>query len=70
MSRADVDSSAKPAHAWVPVLIRDCSVAKSMDEDTWDDNSCTVKPRPNRPSEIAKPTDKMPEGTTISNVEE
>ena len=34
VSRADVDSSAKLAHAWAPVLVRDCSVPKSMNEDT------------------------------------
>ena len=43
MCGADVDSSAKLAHAWAPVLVRDCSVPKSMNEDTWHYNSCTVK---------------------------
>ena len=50
MSRADMDSPAKPAHdAWAPALVRDCAVPKSMNEDTWHDDSCTVKPRPCRP---------------------
>ena len=48
-------SFAKLAHAWAPVLVRDCSVPKSMNEDTWHDNSCTVKQRTSRPSEIASP---------------
>ena len=55
MCRADVDTSSKPAHAWAPVHVRDCSVPKSMNEDTWHDDSCSVKPRRSRPSEVASP---------------
>ena len=46
MCRADVGSYAKIAYACAPVLVRNCSVAESMEEDAWHDNSCTVKPRP------------------------
>ena len=72
MCGADVDSSAKLAHAWALVLVRDCSVPKSMNKDTWHVyNSCTVKPRPSRPSEIASPPTRcQKEPPFFSNMEE
>ena len=71
MSRADVDISAKPAHAWTPVLVRNCSAGKSMDEARWHDNTDQIVYREAK-IELTigecKPIDKIPERTIIAFV--
>ena len=73
MNRADVDSLAKLAHTFSPVLVRNCSAARYMDQDTWHDNTDQLK-NCEAKAELSigdcKPTDKMPEGTTVPYVEE
>ena len=73
MSCADVGSSAKLAHAWTPDLVRNCSVAKSIDEDTWHDlmdRLVCSEAKAELTIGDCKPIDKMPEGTAISQKEE